>query len=207
MQPISLTKRILYSVDKITRKIFPDDFGNRCMYQAYAIQILASQNQLECTILSGDFCIFAVTKDNRTVSFQGFGNNTNTSSHFWCEIDGYVTDLGPIYLSHMTNGLPLYKNPIVLWPKSESFPNYLRFRAKAKFGHGTPFSNNPEFIERAENFVSECDKSFKKINGAPTFRHPFLSGSKSTIEMARKGNLWAKAAIRMTTMPELNPPF
>lgn len=188
--------RCAYVVDRSLRKCFPHDFDARCIYASFGIWRLTKKMGHEATILAGDFAALSVAQDNSRASFQGYGGTDNEHSHYWCEVDGYLVDLGPSYLS-IKSGYPAVQAPVIMWPTSHPLPPSLNYHPKVRYSPDVVSALPPEMMANLKTFFAMCDDKFSSVRGQPNFKGWVLTGPESIETAASKGDLWALGTQRL----------
>jgi len=194
MNLTSTIVRIFAVVDRALRREFPDDYDKRCMYAASATCLLLQETGHEAHIYGGDVVAFVVSKAGDRAGLQGFGGGTNQSSHFWVKTGNVIVDIGPHYLPRGSS-FPAAMLPFVAWNSAIGLPKYLRYRVKVEYDLSVQRLATPDSAMRNEEFIDNCRKRFKVLNGQPKLPGWLLTDQKSIETAAIRGDLWARNAI------------
>lgn len=192
-------ERFLAIVERCLRKTFPEDYHKRCAYAAFGVRALLRKAGAGPVIVGGDFAAFIVARDNRRAGLAGFAFGQDQCSHFWVECQDRLIDVGPSFLPCEAS-YPVARMPAFMWPLTEPLPVYARYRPQVRFSDADQLSADPVVADRAERFVRLCLETAAAHRGHLAFPGGVVTGEESVRAVARRGDLWASAALRFARM-------
>lgn len=185
--------RAAYVADRALRTTFPTDFDKRCLYAAFGLHSSVQQMGCRSNIVAGDFLALCVAKNRAGYSLQGYQRSEGHFAHYWCEVEGRIVDLGPVYLP-VSSRYEAAPAPMSAWPLDTELPPYLRYRARERYSENAELFDIPEITERMARYLEACRQKLNALKGQPSFKPWLLSGPKSVETAARKGSIWAEGA-------------
>lgn len=174
---------------------FPNDYEARCMYAACAVEALIHDTGEQATLTGGNMLVFTLSGAGDPPVAQGFGGgDVRKLSHFWVESDSRIIDLGPNYLPRRS-ARPILAMPMIAWKSANTLPNYLYYRSLTGGAPAVQVQHTPETAERMAKFLAKCRRRYASPMPVK-MRTWVLTGEKSLVEAAKRGDHWAIGARR-----------
>lgn len=187
-------ERCAFVVNRSLRKVFPDNYGVRCLYAAFGLHTLAKGMGLKSHMVAGDFWGLCVSHNGREMKHEGWETKGNDEfGHYWCVVNNHIVDLGLMYIQDRAP-FTATNAPIVAWPLDEALPRCLLYNARKNYHTDLQLQLPDHMMKNFDTFLPICVKKMKALKGRPDMRSWLLDGKKTFNKRASNGDIWARAA-------------
>ncbi len=124
-----LANKVLPTLDRSLRAIYPQSFPFRCFQAAVALDVYLAEQGVESRVVAGDFEVLTRNSISGHEEFHGFGHPESCYSHFWVEALGRLIDVMPRYIPDGYGGTVL-RPPMLMWKMSSPLPHCFRYKVR-----------------------------------------------------------------------------
>lgn len=196
----AVVERVLCVVDRCLRGQFPDDYYKRCLYASFGVHDLLQALGHRPAVVGGNFLAFAVSRDQRQATMQGYASDSGEHSHYWVELDGAIIDLGTYYLP-IGSSFPASEMQAMFWDTGYRMPKGLKYAPEAHYTSPEVAHLEPHIIEKMMLFLAACHARMAQPLVKPKIGKWLVTSPSSIKKAAIKGDLWAHAVMRYESMP------
>ena len=124
-----LAHKVLPTLDRSLRSIYPQSFPFRCFQAAVTLDVYLAEQGVDSRVVAGDFEVTTRNSITGHEESHGFGHPESCYSHFWVEAMGRLIDIMPRYIPDGYGGTVL-RPPMLMWKMTSPLPNSFRYKVR-----------------------------------------------------------------------------